>query len=472
MARAFIASERRSGCSDRLAWLATLLCGLAAACNTFDDPGDDAVPPSSGFTPPVTVHPPTFPGTAPGMTLVPPPPQPGMVGPPDLTGDSGFGAVPCVPCGSLCNNCGGGCMCEPGGKPDMRDPWNSPFEANGADGWRHSSELLCAGFGEVWGTDLVRQGASLYVMVHGIDKSQTDLDLPDADAGLLDETRSIFTSQTTRILQNEGTGWSLRADLIGMTPAQHMAALGSSLLLYGNIWEGRLDGCTLATLREDRFSCEDLGNVQQLYPVSETSAFALINATHLIAFDGDSWQPLPNPLNNLAQSLWADREQIVIGAGGGVIGRRSVGDDPWAFTKTGGSGAVTALWGQSASDLWAGDEQSHLLHFDGASWSTIADLRVKSSCRRRSPVLGILAVGPDIWAYTATQLARWDGTTLETLGDWSCAAPDATSGEHIDRVVSGSRGDDVFVSLSNSAPTASCGSAFVLYYDGKTFHRF
>jgi hypothetical protein len=224
-------------------------------------------------------------------------------------------------------------------------------------------------------------------------------------------------------------------------------------------------------LSGDRFECGDLGNVQDVHTVSDSLAFALANGTDVHAFDGSSWRPLLNPLNNLATSIWADEHEIVVGAGGGLIGRRAVDGDSWSFVDAGVDSSVTALWGTSADDLWAGDLQAHLLHFDGTSWSVIADLGNGSSCTGRAPILGIVGAGANVWAYTESQLARWDGEQLESFANWTCTATEGASGERIDGVVSGG-GDQLFIAISNPLAPRACGAAFVVHYDGQKFHRF
>jgi hypothetical protein len=349
----------------------------------------------------------------------------------------------------------------------MPNPWRSPFSATGADGWRDSEVALCAGYDEVWGSDLVYESGSVYAMMHGIDRAHLTLGLPDADGGTVSEERGFFTPETTRVLRNDGSGWTLRADLNGMSEVQHMAVLGTSLLLYGGNWQAR-QSCSLATLSGEQFSCEGVGPVAQLHVTGPTSAVALLDSNALLLFDGTSWQALPNPLVHSPGSLWADGDQIVAGTPSGVA-RRRLDSDEWTFDVSGPRSLLTALWGPTANDLWAGDTLSHLWHFDGTRWTEVADLGAASTCSTRSAISGVLGVGSDVWVYSATQLARWNGDRLETLGNWSCAVSD--SADKIERVVRGS-GDDAFVAISHRGMSPPCGGAFLLHYDGKSFHRF
>src|SRR5689334_17064456 len=159
MAKAFIASDRGSRA------LAALLAVCALACNTFDDPGDrdgDLEPPTTTahFTPPNTVPAMMMAGSGVATS----PPSEG-VAPPGVMSPS----APCVSCMG-CMNTGGDCSSAPGGIPE-KDEWLSPFRGNGEDGWEDSTTPLCSGLGTVWGTDVVRDGGTVYVMVHGMDES-------------------------------------------------------------------------------------------------------------------------------------------------------------------------------------------------------------------------------------------------------------------------------------------------------------
>ena len=69
---------------------------------------------------------------------------------------------------------------------------------------------------------------------------------------------------------------------------------------------------------------------------------------------------------------------------------------------------INALWGSSASDVWAVGDVGRILHWDGSAWSVIED--GESSAQ----LIGVWGTGPnDVWAVGADSNAvvlHWDGT--------------------------------------------------------------
>lgn len=179
---------------------------LALGCNAFDDP-PDGVDDDFGTVPP-SVAPPSRP-----MQPQQVPPMPGSA---PAVGVGGMATAPCTTCGAFCSDCGLGCICEEGHSPFEAPSWHVPFTPTGELGWRDSSTALCAGFESVLGVNLWGDGSSVYAMVAGGRVSPgADEVLGEDDAGVERVSSGILSGSRTRVLHNEGGGWTLRADLPG-----------------------------------------------------------------------------------------------------------------------------------------------------------------------------------------------------------------------------------------------------------------
>jgi hypothetical protein len=402
----------------------------------------------------------------PGDELEPPPMVVGMAGSP---------AQICRPCGSSgCLDCGGGCRCL--STPLAPGPWTVPLTPRGANGWRASQRALCVGLQSITGHAIWADEHGVFAAVSGTSAGFNMFEgVPDDDAGVIEENVSAGDSALrTRVFHNEGDGWSLRADLKGSTGVGLTAASAERLIIYGDA--GQLNNaCTLGVLAGDMIECREAVSVLHAHAVHDTLAFALTANNSLFAHDGREWTQQPAPTAG-ARALWADEDELVaVGRGDIVMGsfvQRFVGESWVSENVGGGSTVLTAVWGRGDKELWVGDAQGRLLHFDGASWQEVARLG-GVTCSRHPPIVGIWGAGEHVWVHTSTQLARWNGSELESFGNWSCAPLGA--GANFDslhvRDVWGVDENNVFIAFSGGAG-ARCGDAYLVHYDGSEFHRF
>lgn len=128
----------------------------------------------------------------------------------------------------------------------------------------------------------------------------------------------------------------------------------------------------------------------------------------------------------------------------------SIAPDPtttlvWANVPSGTTRPLRAVWGASASDIWAvGDVGSNggaIVHYNGVSWSKVSDAFL-------SGIWGTSA--SDIWAVgcCGTTLVHYDGTT------WTSVTSPTT---HVLHGVWGSSPSDVW---------AIGAGGTILHYDG------
>lgn len=137
-----------------------------------------------------------------------------------------------------------------------------------------------------------------------------------------------------------------------------------------------------------------------------------------LRWDGTSWSKLSNlPANTILNTIWGIGGQLYLGVADNSIWRLSVTDPQapqWKVvdTLTASGTGTRALWGTSASDLWAVGPNNYLRHFDGQTWS-------KQQLGGVLALEGIWGGGSQIWAVgkqSATQSVVMTsmGTTWST----------------------------------------------------------
>jgi photosystem II stability/assembly factor-like uncharacterized protein len=185
------------------------------------------------------------------------------------------------------------------------------------------------------------------------------------------------------------------------------------------------------------------------------------------------WEPLPTGSWAALTDVWgASLDELFVAGdlyyeppqGYGILHLK---DGIWAKEPTPSS--VTqlrhaALWGTSATDVYAAGANESFLHYDGKDWSKIAVNPQDLPCGRGYPVdfKGLCGVSPDeiylFWNCTSSSGSshyfRWNGSTLEDLGP----SPDA--GITADLWCSGT--DDIWAPNWNSL----VGQQTVRHFDG------
>ena len=189
--------------------------------------------------------------------------QAGTGGFSDIAGiGGGFSDGPsgmCFDCGNGCFDCGmgAGCMCS---SPGMftPTPWQPPFTAIGAAGWKDSTVPLCGGIQQINGFDVWADATGVYALVVGMGPNLNE-QVVDDDAGVASTTvnGTISTSfgpvggfqggpgfegmfptdqaPRTRIWHNDGKGWALRAEGLGGSTLAGLTGVNRGpLILYSN----------------------------------------------------------------------------------------------------------------------------------------------------------------------------------------------------------------------------------------------
>ena len=411
----------------------------------------------------------------------------------DAGSDTGRG---CFDCGGGCFDCGTGCQCGVGGDGN----WVSPFPNTGDDGtWGVHTSPLCTGVTQVQSTGIWSDARGVYLLVTGLgatsdpssaerDPMNGDQDAPiggggggfagaggvgggqSSDAGVPINGCDGSGCQGHAIYFNDGeNGWQRKYSLEDKGPVGGFALAGlpnGSLFEYGGQQEfTSLPICGLRRVDPDHpWTCERTGRAPtSLFGVSSSLAYASIGAS-LVRFDGTAWTAHGPSAPTDIGTLWADENQVT------ALGFQSEVSTLRGGSWTSETSAPFAyrMWGNAANDLWFVDTSNHLVHFDGSETTGIADLG-PDGCGHWRNVTGIWGSGDSVYIYSPSSLQRWDGTTLETLGDWACTFND---GSIIVQRVWGNGPDEVFVAMSDfTRSIRRCGETIVVYFDGDEFHR-
>jgi hypothetical protein len=225
--------------------------------------------------------------------------------------------------------------------------------------------------------------------------------------------------------------------------------------------------CSLGTIDASGLDCMDLDPVSNVYVVSEQRAVAIMNGERLLIYDGDRWRADTTAIPFAVSEVWADETNVLaVGRVGAVLWREG---DGWRLEDPGTLAHLTALWGTSREDVWAGTSDGHVLHYDGVAWTDVASLG-GVSCETVGPVVGIWGADGQVFVHTPTQLARFTDGELETLANWTCSP---TGSSMAIMGVWGTSTSEVFIGIIDQARSAGspCGAAHVVYYDGESFHR-
>lgn len=117
-------------------------------------------------------------------------------------------------------------------------------------------------------------------------------------------------------------------------------------------------------------------------------------------------------------------------------------------------GSLRAIWGSSATDIWAGGDLGELLHYDGTSWLTVPSNTTQS-------IVSLWGTAPDdMWAVSRSNideddLPSYDSTILHYDGRSWAPVWYGTNGHSERTRISGSGPTDIWV---DGAPA--------MHYDG------
>ncbi len=441
----------------------------------------------------------------------------------------------CFSCDGTCFGCMGGTAGSAGSfdvdAGEVMRPWISPFP-NTSDngGWRDTGDdLLCMGATQLRSMSVWSDERGVYAMGDGIFDERVFLDRKasvaptrrakdafiDAGAGaappLMDAgpagaggfggvgfggaggvggvgTGGVggtseclpgsFQCSGYAIYFNDGeSGWqrhhAVPSGQDGEAPLRRLSGVPLAELVVHNAAMFSTN-CTLVMLDGSVERCDQSGQpIAGFFAVDAQLAYAAVQ-DNLLVYDGSTWTAHPVHMPFVPNALWANATDVVIVGPTGRIARLRGG--VWTSDNQ-TIQTLTAVWVGDDDTLWVGTDAGQVLRRD-ADGTWLSTLSVGGvSCDQTDPILGIWGSGSTVYIHTQRALARWNGTALRDLANWTCALSSPFQpNPRVIRGIWGNAPDELFVAVTDSTRffdpfIDSCGDGFVMYFDGTTFHR-
>jgi len=220
------------------------------------------------------------------------------------------------------------------------------------------------------------------------------------------------------------------------------------------------NGCPIEFIDGAVASCSGAQSVRDVAVVNSNLAYAVYQ-DRVLRFDGNFWTQLGGPLPGAGTapfaglSVWADASTIVVVADAGRVWVIPSGGDP-VLQKGLPEVDFWAVWGFGASDIWIGNVEGQLYHYDGVAWSLKAS--IPGECGSIFKLWGSEGV---LFVLTQNLFGKWDGSGITTLSSLACY-PTAGFDD-----LWGNSPSEVFVVLDSRTPgIAGCGPAQVQWFNG------
>jgi hypothetical protein len=289
------------------------------------------------------------------------------------------------------------------------------------------------------------------------------------------DARGVFVLGTLgglpTISANTGSGWnttytwpwpSLPSDQLFGAPGVGLKGFVNGPLIVYNA-RGDVFSCPIEFIDGGVASCSGAQSARDVAVVNSNLAYAVYQ-DRVLRFDGNFWTQLGGPLTGgpgltfFQQSVWADASTIVAVADGGVWVIPSGGDP--VLQKGLPEVSFGAVWGFGASDIWIGNVEGQLYHYDGVAWSLKAS--IPGDC---GGIYKLWGSEGSLFVLTRNLFGRWDGSGITTLSSLPCDA--AARFEDAFEDLWGNSPSEVFVVLENRTPgIAGCGPVQVQWFNG------
>jgi hypothetical protein len=340
------------------------------------------------------------------------------------------------------------------GIPDYIPPgdgsWDPPIENMGDSGWRDSTAPWCPGIeGMILAYDVWSYFGGVYTIVaNNINTGMTYEDV-------------------NHLYFNNGTGWALAYEAPASSEGMGLNSCYINItgIPDGPIfaWSGPSMSCNIATIESGSVQWGEF-QVVDVFVVNEHLVYAIswMGDVKVIKYNGDTWSPVPAVVPYTVYHLWADEESVFAAGSGGTI--VSLEGNQWIIHDPGTVGDFTSIWGFSGHDVWVGQSDGTLRHYDGESWTQV-DWPNMSESGSRS-ILGMWGIDGTLFFHTEYQLTVWNGSGFTVLGYWENA------GIFINAIWGNSPGE-VFLAVSDpNHESSDCGPEYLLWWDGTNFHWF
>jgi hypothetical protein len=114
-------------------------------------------------------------------------------------------------------------------------------------------------------------------------------------------------------------------------------------------------------------------NLNDVWAVSPTSAFAVGNNGTILEYNGTDWSPMTSGTGEDLRGVWASASNNAIAVGGLVLTTTLLHFDGanWTPKTSPVTQAPFAVWGSSPSNVFAVCGNKNIIYFDGSSWSSM-----------------------------------------------------------------------------------------------------
>lgn len=230
-------------------------------------------------------------------------------------------------------------------------------------------------------------------------------------------TEAIWQGTPKRTWQvvSQLTGVSLNG-IWGSSPSDIFAVGDNGMILHydGESWQQEYSGTT--------------ENLNGVWGTSASSVYVVGANGLILHYDGRNLTDVSPSFSGFLSDVWCGSgsgECFTVGQDAGILGVAAP-ESPWNMVYSSNNRSLNAIWGSSASDIYAAGDSGTLLHFDGIRWTPIStgtDKTLQGVWGSASD--NVFAVGEEgsILHFNGIAWSMMDAGTTEALrGIWGNAA--------------------------------------------------
>ena len=305
--------------------------------------------------------------------------------------------------------------------------------------WRNSYDRFCEKSASSWGA---------YNSVWTDDRGVFLL-IRDANAG---------SDMLPSIRSNTGDGWQISYTW----PNESYSNSGLSGLrgfVDGPLVAFGLLPCKIQLVDGNSAICsgapKDISDVAVL---SVSLAYA-VYSDRVLRFDGSMWTQLGTTLPSnpsatarpYARGVWGDSSMVVVVANEGSVYLIDSAEKATLQNDLQGPD-YTAVWGFASDDIWVGNGNGEIYHYDGGRWSLALVVPTEYGS-----VTKLWGHGGKLFVLAGRAFAEWDGSSF--------ILRDSLSGNAFYQDIWGTSHDQVFMTVTNY-DDQDCGTFQVRWFDG------
>lgn len=323
----------------------------------------------------------------------------------------------------------------------------------GKPGWRDSTEQLCeATHGRTHAFDVWASDVGVYALF-GTECNALAEETCDGKEGV-------------SLQLNDGKGWHAIYDskpaelkLSGFPPGGPPVVTGFIDGNYGIYAATEQKALPLLVLP---FNVD--ANRAPLFTVTAELGYYL-DYPNLLELSDGKWNTVATVPTD-AFALWADASTVVVSGLEQTIAVKGRDGADFNLLPDVPLGDYLSVWAFGADDIWAGNAEKQIVHYDGKSWQVF---ETGSKDETGSGIVRMWGAPGVVYFMTNTEVGR---ATLEG-GAELLMKRQGPPDRFVPTGLWGRSAKEVFVAFSDEdAKKDPCGAAFIAWFDGTAFHRF